>query len=345
MKTYRKLFATVAFLVIAAMALTGTAFAAEGEATVTASALNMRSGGSMDNEIIDVAMNGAKVYVNSDCGNGWYNVSFNGKLGYMFAQYLSFFSSDVPASIPTSDPSCNGTIQGTFVRFRSAPSLNAYVYDYLHTGTGVQVNGYCGDWCEVMYNGILGYVYSTYVRVNGQGGTYTVSAPATVTEPTPVYSEPQQQAQSAPAQQTEPTPAPQQQSAPSGTLTYNAAAASAIIATAKSLEGIPYVWAGTSPEEGFDCSGFVYYVYQQNGYSINRVAQAQYYNGADVPLDQLMPGDILCFGSSTSNIWHVGISLGGDTFIHSPQTGDVVREQSLSDSYGLRLVAARRICY
>ena len=339
MKTYRKLFATVAFVVMAAIMLTGTAFAATGDAYVTASALNMRDGGSMDNTIIDVALRGAKVYVDSDDGSDWYHVSFNGKSGYMFKQYLSFSSSDVPASVPTVDPNCNGFIQGTYVRFRCAPSLSSDVYDYLHTGTGLQVNGSCGEWFEVVYNGILGYVYSTYVSLTGQGGGYTVSAPATVTEPAPVYSEPAPQEQPAAQEQPVQQQSAQQASAPA----YNPGSAQAIVDTAMSLRGIPYVWAGTSPEEGFDCSGFVYYVYQQNGYSINRVAQAQYYNGVDVPLDALQPGDILCFGSSTSNIWHVGIYLGNGEFIHSPQTGDVVRVQSLADSYGLRLVGARRI--
>ena len=57
--------------------------------------------------------------------------------------------------------------------------------------------------------------------------------------------------------------------------------------------GVPYVWGGTSPDVGFDCSGLVYYSYGQHGYSLNRVAQSMYYNGVDVDLNDLQAGDIL----------------------------------------------------
>ncbi len=107
--------------------------------------------------------------------------------------------------------------------------------------------------------------------------------------------------------------------------------------------GVPYVWAGTSPEEGFDCSGLVYYCFKVNGITVNRVAQSMYYNGKAVDLNKLKPGDILLFGSSVYNIWHAGLYVGNGQFIHSPHSGANVRVESLSDLYGMRLVAARRV--
>ena len=107
--------------------------------------------------------------------------------------------------------------------------------------------------------------------------------------------------------------------------------------------GTPYVWAGTSPETGFDCSGFVYYVYGQNGYKLNRVAQSMYYNGKAADLDNLKAGDILLFGSSVYNIWHAGLYVGNGQFIHAPHSGASVRIDSLNDLYGMRLVSARRV--
>ena len=108
-------------------------------------------------------------------------------------------------------------------------------------------------------------------------------------------------------------------------------------------QGVSYRWGGTSPETGFDCSGLVYYVYKQNGITLSRVAQSMAYNGTEVSLDSLQPGDIVLFGSSVYNIWHAGIYAGNGNFIHSPHSGAVVTVQSLSELYGYRLVAARRV--
>jgi cell wall-associated NlpC family hydrolase len=95
-----------------------------------------------------------------------------------------------------------------------------------------------------------------------------------------------------------------------------------IVADAYALCGIPYRWGGTSPSTGFDCSGFVQYVYARNGIIIPRTSSAQNSAGKHIPMSDLQPGDI---------VWkpgHVGIYVGGGQYIHAPQTGDVVRVAS-----------------
>jgi cell wall-associated NlpC family hydrolase len=99
-----------------------------------------------------------------------------------------------------------------------------------------------------------------------------------------------------------------------------------VVGIALQYLGIPYVWGGSSPSTGFDCSGFVAYVYAQVGVSLPHHAASQYGYGTPVPYDQLAPGDLVFF----SGLGHVGIYIGGGQFVHAPHTGDVVRISSLA---------------
>jgi peptidoglycan DL-endopeptidase CwlO len=111
-----------------------------------------------------------------------------------------------------------------------------------------------------------------------------------------------------------------------------------VVGIAMRYLGIPYVYGGSSPS-GFDCSGFVMYVYAQIGVSLPHNAAAQYGYGTPVSRDQLQPGDLVFF----NGLGHNGIYIGGGSFIHSPHTGDVVKISSLSGWYSSTWVGARRL--
>lgn len=118
-----------------------------------------------------------------------------------------------------------------------------------------------------------------------------------------------------------------------------------LVDTALEYLDIPYQWGGTGPEEGFDCSGLVYYCYAQHGRSINRTASTQYKQGQSVERAELQPGDLVFFaGTDSWSISHVGIYMGDDSFIHaSSGSGKVIVSDLTSWYYDTYYYGARRL--
>ena len=112
-----------------------------------------------------------------------------------------------------------------------------------------------------------------------------------------------------------------------------------VVGIAMRYLGIPYKWGGSSPSTGFDCSGFVMYVYAQVGVSLPHNAAMQYGYGSPVSRSQLQPGDLVFF----NGLGHNGIYIGGNQFIHSPHTGDVVKISSITGWYADTWVGGRRL--
>jgi peptidoglycan DL-endopeptidase CwlO len=112
-----------------------------------------------------------------------------------------------------------------------------------------------------------------------------------------------------------------------------------VVGIAMQYLGIPYRWGGASPSTGFDCSGFVMYVFAQVGVSLPHNAAMQYGYGSPVSRENLQPGDIVFF----DGLGHDGIYIGGNQFIHSPHTGDVVKISTITGWYSETYVGARRL--
>lgn len=117
------------------------------------------------------------------------------------------------------------------------------------------------------------------------------------------------------------------------------AAPNSIVAYAYQFLGTPYVWGGTTPVPGFDCSGFMQYVYAHFGIHITRTTYTQINDGRAVNRDQLQPGDLILFGTE-DDPHHVGMYVGNGCVIHAPHTGDVIKISPLSV---MQYVCARRI--
>lgn len=107
-----------------------------------------------------------------------------------------------------------------------------------------------------------------------------------------------------------------------------------VLVNALSLTGIRYKYGGNSPETGFDCSGFVRYVYQQAAnLTLPHGARAISQLGKTIPENELQPGDLVFFNTLKSAFSHVGIYLGNNRFIHSPSSGGGVRVENMQDNY------------
>jgi cell wall-associated NlpC family hydrolase len=136
--------------------------------------------------------------------------------------------------------------------------------------------------------------------------------------------------------------APADEVAPAA-VSYVDAAGLQVARTAESLLGLPYREGGALPD-GFDCSGFVNYVFARHGIAVPRDVRRQALVGAAVAPGDIAPGDLVFFSTTGSGPTHVGIAIGGGRFIHAPKSGDVVRAESLSADYWTsRFVGARRI--
>lgn len=112
---------------------------------------------------------------------------------------------------------------------------------------------------------------------------------------------------------------------------------SSVVARAKELLGTPYVWGAETPEDGFDCSGLVQYVFGQAGVDLPRVSTDQARAGVPVAVDDLAPGDLVFFGRPVD---HVGIYAGEGKMVVAPHRGEVVKVQDVDRD---AVTAARRV--
>lgn len=179
------------------------------------------------------------------------------------------------------------------------------------------------------------YTPKPFPMPGGGGGPAAIPAPAPEAPGSPAPAAPEPPG--APVAPRTPAPAAPRTSAPGDADGY------ALSGTALSLRGIPYRLGGDDPS-GFDCSGFVQYVYQQHGVPMPREVREQFRVGRRIDRDRLEPGDLVFFSTVAPGASHVGIMIGGDQFIHAPSERGVVRVENLSSQYwASRYIGAKRV--
>ena len=362
--------------------LTGTTATdvALGTGTVKcSSSVNFRSAPNTSSTSYGELKNGTKVNV-VGVSSGWYKVTYNGKTGYIHPDYITLASSSAgtaiaPSNTVTSTTGTAGTVKcSSSVNLRSEANTSSSILAELKNGTAVTVVSTANG------SGKTGYIKQDYVSTTGSASNNTSASTGTAavvkcsstvnfrssasTSSTilgelkngtavTVLSTSNGWSKVSYAGKAGYISADYLVTASSGTAISpsNTAASVSISAKRQSVLnyaaqflGVPYVYGGSTPS-GFDCSGFTSYVFKNTVGSIPRVAQAQYDATTRVSRDDLLPGDLVFFGSSTSSISHVGIYVGSNQFIHAPSTGDVVKYSSLTGSYATRYQGAGRVIF
>ena len=318
MKRVYKLITLIAMLIVILGTMTVIANATElktGIGIVTASSgLRLRASASTDSQVINTAAKGDNVVIIRQKGD-WYLVDYNLDIGYMSADYIQVKEREnVELGY--------GSVNPSLVNMRSGPSTSNSVVDKVSGGEKVFIFGFNCGWYKVKYDGQIGYIRSDLVTLtevpyenSGSSNTYGKSSSGS-------------------------------SSSSSSSGSSNASLGQQIAATAKKYIGCAYIFGGTSPS-GFDCSGFVQYIYKLYGYNLYRTADVQLNNGYSVSRSNLQPGDLVFFANTyntTAAASHVGIYIGDGQFVHAANSYSGVKTDYLStDYYNSRYVGARRI--
>lgn len=292
----------------------------------------------------------------------------------MKKQFLSICLTGILAASVVAAPAqamnLGGATLSTGVRLRSGPGTDSEIITTGYQSEPVIVTADNGaGWYEVIYNGVKGYMSSQYLKFSEtlsaafgkgtvQGNSVRLrSAPSTgaavlggfdagvTMEITGVSGNWYQVKYGG---TTGYISADYMTVAPGGAVYAHALSsdngATAIINTAKELLDTRYIYGGTTTN-GFDCSGYIQYVFNQHDIKLERTAAQQYtYNGTSVAKSDLQPGDLVFFSSSSQSVGHVGMYVGDGQFIHSSSGAGKVIITSLNTSYYVsHYVGAKRV--
>lgn len=274
-----------------------------GLAKVTAETLNLRTEASTSAKVIARLKKGAVVKVTSNFGN-WCKVSYDGIAGWVHKDFLSFGKMPAANEVPKQQvaiASATIVVTANILNVRSEPNTSAKVVAKLEKGKTVTAVAHSGNWYKIKTaKGITGWASKEYLslqKTQSSKGSRIASRSAAAAR--------------------------------------ESSKGDNIAAYAKKFLGVPYLWGGTTPK-GFDCSGFVYYVYKHFGIKMNRIAAEQARQGRTIKKSELRPGDLMFFdtvGRNNGQITHVGIYIGGGKFIHASNPKSDVKITDVSDSF------------
>ena len=284
---------------------------------VNTDSLRLRAEASTASAVLATAPKNDCVVILSKEGS-WYRVNYNLQEGYMHESYLD-------VSTKENAELGYGEVTGSGVNLRSGPATTYGISSVASKGAKCYIIGLNEGWYKVIYNGSVCYIRSDYLELTEYPYENQMSANS------PKFFRRGKSTGTAPSASA--LSGSVSESASNTNIVTGNASCSEIITEARKYLGCPYVSGGASPS-GFDCSGFVYYVLKQLGYSPYRTPVDQYSMGVPVSKSNLRAGDIVFFaGTYGSGISHVGIYAGNGQFIHSPNSRSTVSYSDLTSGY------------
>lgn len=329
MSTVRKTLISVPITVLLLLLLSATVFAASAKTgVITGSVVNLRATPDTSAKILAQLEKGKQVTV-IDSKDNWFKVSVDDATGWIIDDYV----------VVRDQVTSYGTATADVVNVRSKPDISSEILTKLDKGKRVDIYEHSGDWYRISIGDErFGWVNKEFLSVRGdtvsRGLTTDVQVPVTVTGGDGGKAE-------------ESSNVDNTSNGADGNVTENADPTvdgndktseqrQAIVAYAKKFIGVRYVFGGSSPK-GFDCSGFVGYVFNHFDITLERVARDMGNGGAAVKKSDLQPGDLVFFDTNggLNAIRHVGIYIGNGNFIHASSGGDHrhVTISSLDESF------------
>jgi uncharacterized protein YgiM (DUF1202 family) len=320
MKRFKSILAATIGCIVIACAVVTPASAAQADltthiATVSASALRLRSGPSTESSTLDYAANGEYVSIKGKTGS-WYKVSYNLTDGYMHESHLLLHDAkNVELGY--------GRVSGNKVNIRSGPGTSYTAVARGNAGDKAYVIGFNRQWYKVIYGDKIGYIRSDYLQLT------EIPYENKDSTKTPIFFIDGKSTGIIPSA--------------NALSVGGSSTASKIVATAKQYIGVPYEWGGSSPS-GFDCSGFTQYVFNKHSIALPRTTDQQYKVGSYVSRSNLKAGDLVFLQNTyREGISHVGIYVGDGKMIHASSSKGIVISDLSSSYYTKHYYGARRV--
>ncbi len=325
--------------------------------------VNVRSLPSTDGEILGKIYNNCAATIIETVGD-WYKIESGNVQGYIKAEY--FVTGDAAEAVAMACRNVFATVTTEVLNVRAGQGTDTELLTQIPYGEKFDVIQYGDGWVYLDIDGdIQGWVSMDYVDISVHFNTAVtleeeqakleeearrareaeeaarIAEEARRAEQAAAEERDRQAAEARRAQQNE--AAREAQQAYENTVNESDSASAmrnAVVAYALQYVGYPYRYGGTSLTNGTDCSGFTLSVYAHFGYGLNRVSSDQAYNGVEVSIDSLLPGDLLFYSNGGRGIGHVALYIGNGQVVHAstPATGI-----KISDYMYRTPITARRI--
>jgi len=336
--------------------------------------VNLRKKASTSSTILSKLKLNNEVIILEEVSSKWTKVEYDGTVGYVSADLLSIEKQEQNKEEKNEEKVESTEKKVAYIKYdtvnlRKKASTSSNVLAKLKLNNEVIIlEEVSSKWTKVEYDGIVGYVSADLLANDKQEENIkeetSTSRDGEITSREEEISDKQEETkleekveesvkeETTPEKETstntdvkEETETPKEED--KKTETNSKTKGEEIAEYAQKYVGYKYVLGGTSPKNGFDCSGLTYYVYKQFGYTISRSSRTQAKDGKEVSKDELQPGDLLIFkNQSLTAIGHVGIYIGNNKMVHAsePGIGVVITDLDAKGyNYNKRYVTARRI--